>query len=272
MKTFKGLRNFVVSFCILILLWQVVYWTTDVNKELFPSPESAFRALKGMIVDHSLAKNVGASMTRFMIGYCSSSLVAVVLGLTLGVLPRVFQFVNPIAQLLRPISPTAWSPFLVLWMGIGDVSATVVVAVAAFFPVLLSTVSAVVNVDPIYFKVAKNFGVRQPYAMWKIVFPAAFPMIANGLHTALGSAWIFLVAGEMLGVKTGLGFMIVDARQEIRPDAILATIFVIGVLGLALDAGLKVLEKLALWLLGGGGSFSDLVAEFRTQDRARRAS
>ena len=177
--------------------------------------------------------------------------LAVALGLVLGLTPRVFQFVNPIVQLLRPISPMAWAPFIVLWFGIGDVPAIVVVFIAAFFPVLLSTVAAVVNVDPIYFRVSRNFGVRQPKLLWKIVFPAAFPQIANGIHLALGTAWVFLAAGEMNGVQSGLGYMIVDARNNFRTDVLLATIVVIGVLGLALDGAIRLAERKLLKGWGG---------------------
>ena len=124
--------------------------------------------------------------------------------------------------------------------------------IAAFFPVLLSTVSAVGEVDPIYFKVAKNFGIQQPQTMWKIIFPAAFPQIANGIHLALGTAWVFLVAGEMVGAQSGLGYLVIDARNNLRADILLATIIVIGLIGLILDALLKLLEKQILKSWGGG--------------------
>lgn len=247
----NGLRNTLISFAALILMWQLVYSLSHFSPALFPSPARAAAALVETIADGSLFAGICASLYRFAVGYVSAVVVAVVLGLILGLLPRVFQFVNPVVQLLRPISPMAWAPFIVLWFGIGDVPAIVVVFIAAFFPVLLSTVSAVVNIDPIFFKVAKNFGVKQPQIMWKIIFPAAFPQIANGIHLAIGTAWVFLVAGEMNGVQSGLGYMIVDARNNFRTDTLLAAIVVIGALGLALDSLLKFLEKALLKAWGG---------------------
>ena len=116
---------------------------------------------------------------------------------------------------------------------------------------LISTVSAVSRIDPIYLKVSKNFGIRQPEIMWKIVFPAVFPQIANAIHLALGTSWIFLVAGEMVGAQSGLGYQIIDARNNLRADTLLATIIVIGVIGLVLDALLKVIEKRILKYWGG---------------------
>ena len=204
-----------------------------------------------MFRDGSIFKNIGTSMYRFLAGYVSSVVVAVLLGLILGWFPKAFQYVNPVVQLLRPISPMAWMPFIVLWFGIGDIPAIVIIFISGFFPVLISTVSAVSRIDPIYLKVSKNFGIRQPEIMWKIVFPAVFPQIANAIHLALGTSWIFLVAGEMVGAQSGLGYQIIDARNNLRADTLLATIIVIGVIGLVLDALLKVIEKRILKYWGG---------------------
>lgn len=251
MKKILSLKNVIVSLAILILIWQILFSVSSYNKALFPSPKMAFDALLEMIENGRLFENIKTSMYRFVVGYSSSVVVAVVLGLILGRIPKVFQYVNPALQLLRPISPTAWMPFIVLLFGIGDVPAIVIIFIAAFFPVLLSTVSAVGNIDPIYLKVSKNFGIKQPALTWKVIFPAAFPQIANGIHLALGTAWIFLVAGEMVGAQSGLGYQIIDARNNIRADILLATILVIGVIGILLDSILKLIEKAVMSSWGG---------------------
>lgn len=251
MKKLISVKNVVMSLAIVIVLWQILFWVSDFDSVLFPSPWQAFQALIEMVKDGTLLTNIGTSMYRFVIGYVISVVLAVVLGLILGRLPKVFQYVNPAVQLMRPISPTAWMPFIVLLFGIGDIPAIVIIFIAAFFPVLLSTVAAVGNIDPIYFKVSQSFGIKQPQLMWKVVFPAAFPQIANGIHLALGTAWIFLVAGEMVGAQSGLGYQIIDARNNIRADILLATIIVIGIIGLLLDALLKLAEKQILKAWGG---------------------
>ncbi len=251
MKKLLSLKNVIISLAILVIIWQLLFMISDYSEALFPSPLMAFEALIEMVKNGTLLENVGTSMYRFGIGYLSSVLIAVLLGLMLGRLPGVFKYVNPALQLLRPISPTAWMPFIVLLFGIGDIPAVVIIFIAAFFPVLLSTVSAVGNIDPIYLKVSKNFGIRQPALTWKVILPAAFPQIANGVHLALGTAWIFLVAGEMVGAQSGLGYQIIDARNNIRADILLATIVVIGVIGILLDSILKLAEKLILRSWGG---------------------
>ena len=251
MKKLLSLKNVIISVSILILIWQLLFSVSSYDKALFPSPKMAFYALVELIENGKLFENIRTSMYRFVTGYFSSVIVAVVLGLILGRVPKLFQYINPAVQLLRPISPTAWMPFIVLLFGIGDVPAIVIIFIAAFFPVLLSTVSAVGNIDPVYLKVSKNFGIRQPALTWKVIFPAAFPQIANGIHLALGTAWIFLVAGEMVGAQSGLGYQIIDARNNIRADILLATILVIGIIGILLDGLLKLIEKVILKSWGG---------------------
>ena len=236
MKRLLSIKNIVISFAVLIALWQIAYMAGGINEALFPSPLKAWDALLEMISDGSIFTNIGASMYRFVIGYISAILAAVLLGLFLGWFKGIFKYVNTIVQLLRPISPMAWMPFIVLIFGIGDIPAVVIIFIAAFFPVFLSTVSAVGNIDPIYLKVSENFGVKPPQILWKVILPSAFPQIASGIHLALGTAWVFLVAGEMIGSQTGLGYLIIDSRNNLRADTLLATIIVIGVIGILLDA------------------------------------
>ena len=251
MKKLLSLKNIVISLVLLLIVWQLAFWGSDFNSALFPSPLQAFNALTEMVSNGILFTHIGASMYRFAAGYVSSVIIAVLLGLVIGRLPKVFQYINPAVQLLRPISPMAWMPFIVLWFGIGDIPAIVIIFIAAFFPVLLSTVSAVGGIDTIYLKVSENFGTRQPQIMWKVIFPASFPQIANGIHLALGTAWVFLVAGEMVGAQSGLGYLVIDARNNLRADILFADIIVIGLIGLLLDTLLKVAEKRIVKAWGG---------------------
>lgn len=251
MKKILSIKNVVISLILLLGIWQLIYTLTDFSDALFPSPLQSFKALAEMISSGVLFEHIGASMYRFAVGYISSVIIAVMLGLILGRLPKVFQYINPAVQLLRPISPMAWMPFIVLWFGIGDIPAIVIIFIAAFFPVLLSTVSAVNGIDTIYMKVSKNFGIKQPQLMWKVIFPAAFPQIANSIHLALGTAWVFLVAGEMTGAQSGLGYLVIDARNNLRADILFADIIVIGIIGLILDSLIKLAEKQILKSWGG---------------------
>ncbi|RDE32580.1 ABC transporter permease [Parageobacillus thermoglucosidasius] len=243
MNTAKKLTNVIIGFSILIALWQTVIMIGNYEEALFPSPLKVGKGIWLLITNGTLLVHLKVSFIRFLIGYLSAVITAVILGLMLGRLAKLWNIIDPIVQILRPISPIAWSPFIVLWFGIGDIPAIVIIFIAAFFPVLLSTVSAVKKVDHTYLKVAENFEIKQPHLMTKIIFPAAFPFIANGLHIAIGTAWIFLVAGEMVGAQSGLGYLIVDARNSLRLDLVLAGIIFIGILGLILDKAIQLFER-----------------------------
>ena len=247
----KKLSPIAIGFVLLIAVWQLAIIVGGHDAALFPPPLKVGEALIAIIVDGSVFTHIGISLYRFFTGYLIAVILAVILGLVLGRLPIVWSIIDPVVQVLRPVSPIAWSPFIVLWFGIGNMPAIVIIFIAAFFPVLLSTVSAVKKVDKMYLRVAANFEMGQMELLRKIVLPASFPMIANGLHMALGSAWIFLVAGEMVGAQSGLGFLIVDARNSLSLDVVMAGIIVIGVLGLLLDRTIRVFEGWVAKVWGG---------------------
>lgn len=235
--------NAVIGIGILVLLWTLASLGSVNGKTKIPSPVDVIAAIKEMIEYGILFEYIGISLYRFAAGYISSVIVAVILGLILGWFDKIWDIVDPVVQLLRPISPTAWFPFIVIVFGIGNLPAIAIIFIAGFFPVLISTVSAVKKLDKTYLKVAGNFEIRGLHLITKIVFPAVFPSIANAMHIALGTAWIFLVAGEMVGAQSGLGYLIIDARNNLRNDMLLAGIIFIGAIGLILDKIIGQAEK-----------------------------
>lgn len=251
MAILKRLSPIMIGFFLLIAVWQLAIIIGGHQAALFPPPLKVGEALLGIISDGSIFTHIQISLFRFFTGYLLAVVVAMLLGLILGRLPVVWSVLDPIVQVLRPVSPIAWSPFIVLWFGIGNMPAIVIIFIAAFFPVLLSTVSAVKKVDKTYLRIADNLQLTQAQTLQKIILPASFPMIANGLHMALGTAWIFLVAGEMVGAQSGLGFLIVDARNSLSLDVVMAGIVVIGLLGLILDKGIHYFEAWVVRVWGG---------------------
>ena len=238
----KSIINVILGFALLIVTWQAIIMIGNYDTVLFPAPIQVWDGIVSLIQDGTLFTHFQVSLLRFLAGYLSAVLVAIVLGLIFGRLPVLWNVLDPIAQVIRPVSPIAWSPFIVLWFGIGDIPAIVIIFIAAFFPVLLSTVSAVRKVDESYLKVAQNLEIKGFKLLRKIIFPAAFPYIANGLHIAVGTAWIFLVAGEMVGAQSGLGYLIIDSRNSMRLDLVMAGIVFIGVSGLLLDKAIGFFE------------------------------
>lgn len=233
----------------LLLAWFMLARYGRFEDALLPSPGDVAQALGEVARSGMLLESLVVSLTRFAVGYGLAVVFGISLGLILGRAPLAWGMINPVVQLLRPISPIAWFPFVVLFVGIGNAPAMVIIFIAAFFPILLSSVNGASRVDPTVLKVAANFGIRQPALTLRIILPAAFPGIAMGMRIALGSAWVFLVAGEMVGAQSGLGFLIVDARNHLRADLVLAGIVAIGLMGLILDGliGLVVRRVFAQW-------------------------
>ncbi|EKN71014.1 binding-protein-dependent transporter inner membrane component [Neobacillus bataviensis LMG 21833] len=235
MKLGNKLLNFLIGMVILVIIWQIVIWIGGYPEALLPSPLSVGKAIIALIVEGTLFEHLQVSLGRFLAGYFLAAIPAIILGMILGRLPKVWQVFDPIVQVLRPVSPVAWSPFIVLWFGIGNMPAIVIIFIAAFFPVLLTTVTGVSKIDRSFLKIAENLEIRNLKLMVTFIFPAAFPSIVSGLRLAVGTGWIFLVAGEMVGAQSGLGFLIVDARNTLNLDYVLAGIIFIGVSGFLLD-------------------------------------
>lgn len=225
-----------------VFIWQIVVWAGRWDQNLLPSPADVCRALCELAADGSLWQHAGISLYRFVCGYMLSVVTALPLGLMLGWWRPAQRFINPVIQILRPISPIAWFPFIVLWFGIGNAPAIAIISIAGFFPIMLACISSVSKIDPIYIKLADNFELSRFQFFYKIALPLAFPYITVGLHIALGAAWIFLVAGEMVGAQSGLGYLIIDARNNIRNDMVMAGIVLIGSLGWLLDSAIRLLE------------------------------
>lgn len=246
----KHIKHGIITFLIVGIFWQVMITLFHINPALFPSPEGVEKAfielvtvgLKGSTSDLTLISHISISLIRFFIGYLAAAVIGIGTGLLLGSFPTLFSYVNPLFQLLRPVAPVAWMPFIVLWFGIGNIPAVVIIFIAGFFPIALSSTAAVQNMDPIYHKVAQNFGLKKGSYVIKIVLPAAMTQIITSLRLALGTSWIFLVSGEMVGAQSGLGFLVMDSKNCLRPDALLTVIVVIGVIGLLLDTLIRLIE------------------------------
>lgn len=229
-----------LSVAVFVLLWQVS--ARRYPPDYFPAPTDVWAALCEFSESGALWRHAAVSLVRLVVAYVVAVATAIPLGLLFGRVVAVHRAVDPLIQLLRPISPIAWFPLAILWFGIGDAPALFIIYLAAFYPILLSTVAAVRQIPPVYLKVAANFGAGRRMTFLRVIVPAAFPGISVGLHIAVGTAWIHLVAGEMLGAQSGLGYMIVDARNFLRTDAVMAGMLVIGLLGLVIYRAMRWVE------------------------------
>jgi NitT/TauT family transport system permease protein len=231
------------AFAFLLALWHLsVVWT---GTKIFPSPMDVGRALVQLANQDVLWRDILDSLRRVAIGFGAASVLGIALGLMLGWYPAVNQVVNPVIQLLRPISPIAWIPLAIIAFGIGDHAATSLIFLGSFFPITVACVDGVGNVPTVYRRVGRNFGLSPGRLLTHVVFPAALPQIIVGLRISLGIAWLVVVAAEMVAVDSGLGYLIIDSRNSgKRYDLVVAAMLVIGLIGLVLDLGFRRLERI----------------------------
>lgn len=224
-----------------IFLWHMAVVLSDT--QIFPKP---FKVLVGMVElarQGVLLKYIVASLFRVSSGFLLALVVGIPLGLLLGWFGRAFQAFNPAIQVLRPISPIAWIPVAILWFGVTDLAPIFLIFLASLFPIMTATMSAVQNIQLVHLRAARNFDVKRVALFTKIIFPAALPQIITGVRIALGVAWLVVVAAEMIAVNSGLGYLIIDARNAgMRYDLVVAGMALIGLIGLILDFLFRRLE------------------------------
>jgi NitT/TauT family transport system permease protein len=212
--------------------------------EVFPTPERTLAALRELIADGRLLRYSISSLFRVTTGFFLAAAVGIPLGLWAGWSTRASYSINPFVQALRPISPLAWIPIATLLFGIKDEAAIFIIFLGAFFPIVTGTMTAVRSMPVAYVRAAHNFGLRKLELVQHVVFPAALPQIITSLRIALGVGWLVIVAAEMNAIQSGLGFLIVDARNMgMRYDLVVAAMLVIGAIGIALDFLVRRLER-----------------------------
>jgi NitT/TauT family transport system permease protein len=232
-----------VLMALLIALWWVVVVQTD--SLIFPTPLQVVTGTMELAADGTLWEHIGASLYRVGIGFLLAVLVAVPMGLWMGRVDVAYRTLNPIFQIMRPISPIAWIPLAILWFGVGNVSPIFLIFIAAVFPMIVQTASGVHTIERRYLHAAENFGVSRSTLFRQVIVPAVLPEIVVGMRIGLGVAWLVVVAAEMIALRSGLGYLIIDSRNAgNRYDLVIAGMIIIGLIGLMLDGLMRLLEEL----------------------------
>jgi NitT/TauT family transport system permease protein len=227
---------------ILLLIWDLSVRLT--GSQLFPKPIDVLRGVAELVRKGVLLKYIVASLFRVTAGFTLAVLVGIPVGLMLGWFQRLFFAFNPMIQVLRPISPIAWIPVAILWFGVDDRAPIFLIFLASVFPITVSAMAAVQNIQPVYIRAARNFGLGRMDLFRRVIFPATLPQVLTGIRIALGVAWLVVVAAEMIAVNSGLGYLIIDARNAgKRYDLVVAGMVMIGLIGLGLDLLVRQLEK-----------------------------
>jgi NitT/TauT family transport system permease protein len=228
---------------IFVLTWHfaVQLW----GGQIFPKPSQVMSGILELARRGMLVKYVVASLFRVTSGFLLALIIGVPGGLLIGWFGPAFRAFNPAIQVLRPISPIAWIPLAILWFGMSDLAPIFLIFLASLFPITTASIASVQNIDLVHLRAARNFGVGGIGLFKKVVYPAALPQIITGIRIALGIAWMVVVAAEMIAVNSGLGYLIIDARNAgMRYDLVVAGMVLIGLIGLTLDFLVRRLERL----------------------------
>ena len=214
------------------------------NSDIFPRPYQVFLGIAELIQRGVLLKYVVASLFRVSIGFTLAVLVGIPFGLLLGWFRPAFLAFNPLIQILRPISPIAWIPIAILWFHVDDRAPIFLIFLSSLFPITVTSIAAAQNIQPVDVRAAQNFGLSRFDLFRRVIFPACLPQIITSLRISLGIAWLVVVAAEMIAVNSGLGYLIIDARNAgKRYDLVVAGMLMIGLIGLILDLLIRRLER-----------------------------
>jgi len=249
---FSRLRNPLLAVLFpgaVLVIW---HFTTYGQKfTLIPPPSDvgvalwdlAFGGINDDAYSRTLHIHLLASLSRVYGGFAIALAVALPLGLLIGRIALVRQVLDPTLQVLRPIPVTAWLPLAMIMFGLGPRSAFFLVCLGAFYPILINTIFGVRTVDARLFEAASMLGCTGTAQFFRVVLPASLPAIFTGLRLGLGFAWVVIVVGEMTGVQTGLGAIIMEARQLSRTEIVICGMIVIGVAGFISDRLVMMIGK-----------------------------
>jgi NitT/TauT family transport system permease protein len=233
-----------------LLLWHAGISYSRATRPLasvLPTPWEVMLGIVELARKGLLLKYTVSSLFRVTWAFLAAAAIGIPLGLVLGWFVRAYQSLNPLVQIMRPISPIAWIPLAITWFGITESAPVFLIFIASLFPITVSATAAVQNIQTVYLRAAQNFGLGPVQMLLRVILPATLPQILTGLRIALGIAWLVVVAAEMIVLNPkagGLGFLIIDAgNQGARYDLVVAGMVLIGVIGLGLDLLVQQLER-----------------------------
>jgi ABC-type nitrate/sulfonate/bicarbonate transport system permease component len=235
-----------ISISLFIVLWQGAVAMHLVNERLTPSPMQVMQALTELIISGRLFDDALSSLARVLTGFTAASVFAIGLAVLLWSVPCLSNLVWPIVELLRPIPPIAWVPLTILWFGIGPLSACVIVAIGSAFPILLNTYLGLCMVDEKYKRAALTLGAGRFQLIRHVVLPSALPQVFTGLRLGLGTGWMCVIAAELLGAQSGLGYMIQYNRLLLHTPRVFAGMAIIGLLGFGMNGLMLAVEQKCL--------------------------
>jgi ABC-type nitrate/sulfonate/bicarbonate transport system permease component len=216
--------------------WQIAATHGAINRLILPPPSEVGSAWWSALRDGTLFDDATASLYRIALGFALASALGIVVGIATGLLPLLERQLGWIVEILRPIPPIAWIPLAILWFGIGDRPAIFIVFLGAFFPIFTATFLGIRGVDRVKIDSARSLGASRWLVVTDVLLPGALPTILLGLRTGLGVGWMSVIAAELIGARSGLGYRVQLDQVLLQSDGIIAGMLTIGLAGIAMQS------------------------------------
>lgn len=236
-------------------VWQLLFHLGYLNPLLLPPPSRIVLTFRDLLASGDLLRHIGISMARVLEGFGIALCLGLTLGIAIGLSKTLDRFTDLIIQVVKPIPPIAWIPLAILWFGIGEKSKVYIIFLGAFFPIIINTIDGIRQTDHKFVEVARLLAVPRFKFVYQVVLPGALPAIMTGVRVGLMVAWICVVAAELIAASSGIGYLIMDARELSQSDVVLAGMITIGVIGKVMDGLIKLLEKrIITWKIAFSGN------------------
>lgn len=228
---------------LLLVLWEGAGRLGLIKATFLPRPSAILEVLIELLTSGELLSQLGVSMIRVGEGFMIGASLGIVVGVQIALVKKLRVAVSLIFGLLRPVPVIAWIPLLILWMGIDESSKITVIAIGSFWTVLVNVVQGIRSVDKKYLEVATILEKDHKTLILKVILPAALPAIFTGIRVGIDVAWRSVVAAELIAASSGIGYMIMYARELSQIDVVLIGVLSIGVTGVIIEQFLKIIEK-----------------------------
>lgn len=249
----RSLKLSTATLLVLLAVWWAVTALQLISPLFLPAPQQVLHQLVVIaspqgFMDATLWQHLAASLGRILVALLAAVVIGVPVGIAMGLSETVRGLLDPLIEIYRPVPPLAYLPLMVIWFGIGETSKILLIYLAIFAPVTLSTVAGVRSVAQVRIRAAQALGANRWQLLRFVVLPSALPEILTGIRIGLGVGWSTLVAAELIAATRGLGFMVQSAGEFLATDVVIAGISVIAIIAFGLELGLRALQcRLTPW-------------------------
>jgi sulfonate transport system permease protein len=230
----------------LILLWQIAVSAGWLSTRILPAPSDVVEAGWRLLRNGELARNMGVSFWRAMVGFAIGGAIGFAFGLANGLSKRCERIFDGTLQMVRNIPHLALIPLVILWFGIDETAKIFLVALGVFFPIYINTQHGIRSVDPQLVEMGKTYGMTPTRLFWRVLLPGALPSIFVGVRFGLGIMWLTLIVAETIAASSGIGYMAMQAREFLLLDVVVLSIVIYALLGKAADTAARILERICL--------------------------